>query len=106
MMDECWHENVLLTPSLLVQPLQFCFAGTQAPSEWVTPRSGNFRLSHANVPRTINTFSNIEINDAAIIVLKIFSATIPADRPACSTTNESSPICVSPAATRIAVRIG
>src|ERR1700690_3289679 len=106
MMDECWHENVLLTPSLLVQPLQFCFAGTQAPSEWVTPRSGNFRLSQAKVPRTINTFSNIEINDAAITVLKTFSATTPDDRPACNTTNEGSPICVSPAATASAVLTG
>ncbi len=54
----------------------------------------------------LDALSKIEINDAAITVLKTFSATIPADRAACITTNESSPICVSPAATRIAVLSG
>lgn len=72
----------------------------------IKPCSGVFLPNHANVPRTINTLSKIEINDAAITVLKTFSATIPADRAACITTNESSPICVSPAATRIAVLSG
>src|SRR5580700_5143223 len=37
--------------------------------------SGVSLPSHLNVPRTINTLSNIEINDAAITVLKTFSAT-------------------------------
>jgi hypothetical protein len=65
---------------------------------------GTFRFSHANVPRTIKTLSKIEIKDAAINVLNTFSPTIPDDRPVCTTTKESSPICVSPAATAIAVR--
>ena len=52
----------------------------------------------------MKTFSNIEISDAAITVLKTFSPTIPADRATCTTTNESSPICVSPEATATAVQ--
>jgi hypothetical protein len=41
---------------------------------------GNFRANHLNVPRTIKTFSNIEINDAAMAALRKFSPTIPDDR--------------------------
>ena len=38
-------------------------------------------------------------------VLKTFSATMPEDRATCTTTNESSPICVSPAATGLRLRL-
>jgi hypothetical protein len=44
-----------------------------------TFRTGNFRSSHASVLRTIKTFSNIEINDAARVALRTFSVTIPAE---------------------------
>ena len=68
--------------------------------------SGNFRSSHANLPRTMKTLSDIEINEAAITVPRKFSATIPVDRATCTTMNDSSPICASRTLRQLPSRVG
>jgi hypothetical protein len=62
-----------------------------------------FRSTHPNVARTMKTFNRIDINDAAIAAVKTFSPTNPDDLATCTTTNDSSAMCVNPVATAIAV---
>ena len=77
---------------------------------WNIERGLNFELIRSALTDTQDferlQGSSRQISDAAITVLNTLSPTIPAECATCTTTNESSPICVSPAATIIAVPSG